>query len=213
MNEHDQGIIHSSEDPNWRTPPEVFAALDRTFSFVIDLAASRATNLCPFWYGPDHGIESSRDALAADWTEAGGDRYCFLNPPYSRTLAATLKKQRDPSHRSYRIEAWAEKCWEESQRGARIVALVPFAPQTEWYRQYVMGHKAATNIMGERLKEQEWAGHAAIEEWRLPHRISYLRADGSKAANAGVNTVVVVWAPNPGFVGPWGPAARYWSYR
>ena len=184
---HDQKIIHSSVEANWRTPGLCFLALDRAFHFVYDLAADRESALCPKWLGPGGEAE---DALVVDWTPLLHGEAGFLNPPYS-------KKEKQP------IGPWLEKCWMESQKGCTIVGLIPFAPQTVHYTKYVYGFDA----------EGVWSGHAAMEEWRLPHRISYLRPDGSPAGNAGVNSVVIVWRPNPGFVGPWTPATRYWSYR
>jgi len=203
MNEHDQHIIHSSEDPNWRTPPECFAALHREFDFTVDAAADKASTLCQYWMGPE-GFEA--DALIAEWP-VGAGAY-FLNPPFSRKVAAQLKKAGDSTHENYRIENWAGHCWLESQRGCTIVALLPFAPQTEWYRKYVYGHTLAPSV-----KNGYWSGHAAREERRLPHRISYLTATGEKSGNAGVNTAVIAWKPNPGIVGPWQPHSFYWSYR
>jgi hypothetical protein len=59
----------------------------------------------------------------------------------------------------------------------------------------------------------QWVGHAALDYWRIPHRVSFLQPDGTPSNNAGVNTCVIHWGPNPGFVGPWVPSGRYWSYR
>ena len=33
------------------------------------------------------------------------------------------------------------------------------------------------------------------------------------AANAPGNTCIVIWQANPGYVGPWQPTLRYWSYK
>jgi hypothetical protein len=219
-------VMHSSTESDWRTPHACFDALDREWHFKWDLAADETSSLVrlddqPYFYGP--GSIYAEDALTVDWPRGVA---CFLNPPFSRTRAAAYRTGRikqgtawvahpiDPDKaRTYEIERWAEKCWQESQQGTTIVALIPFAPQTEWYRQYVYGHQYPTNIMGETLRDQSWSGHAALQERRLPHRISYLRPDGSPAANAGVNTAVIVWQPNFGIVGPWQPWSCYWSYR
>lgn len=189
MLEHDRQIIHSSEDPNWRTPPACFQALHAEFNFSLDLAASRNDNLCSLWFGPDHVSTSCQDSLKVEWASQPG-RTGFLNPPYSKKLKMP-------------IGPWLEKCWNESQAGATIVAILPFAPQTEHYRRFVYG--IGTDGI--------WLGHAAREERRLPHRISFLRPDGSSAGNAGVNSVIVVWKPKFGTVGPWTPHSTYWSYR
>ena len=193
MIEHDRRIIHSSEESNWRTPPKCYQKLRESFNFAMDLAADAESALTERYFGP--GSNYAEDALAVDWSQWAPYGPMFLNPPYS-------KKQKMP------IEPWVMKCWEESQKGCRIVSILPFSPQTDWYRRYVFGHATIDDRGG-----VQWMGHAAMEEWRLAHRISFLRPDGSPASNAGVNSVVVIWRPNPGFVGPWQPATRYWSYR
>lgn len=212
LKDHDQRIVHSSEDPNWRTPKPLFAALDRHFNFAWDLAADAdstllsadSSGLSAHYLGPGSSI--NEDAFDVVWSRLPYP-IGFLNPPYSRKL---YHKTKNPS---FDIGGWAKKCWEESQQGATIVGLFPFTPQTQWYRKYVMGQDEATNVMGERLCDNEWSGHAAMEEWRLAHRVSFVAADGRKTSGAGHNVVVIVWRPNPGFVGPWQPAVRYWSYR
>jgi DNA (cytosine-5)-methyltransferase 1 len=196
MLEHDRKLIHSSTECNWRTPPELFEALDRAFHFYWDAAADKTSRLVRLnefhehYFGPDAENPDHRDALTYAWAYSVFRGPIFLNPPYSRT-------QKKP------IDPWAQKCWVEAAQGCTIVALLPFAPQPSWYRAYVYGH----GLQG------TWRGFAAMEEWRIPHRVSFLRPDGSPASNAGVNSVVIVWRPNPGFVGPWQPAVRYWSYR
>lgn len=220
MDAHDQHIIHSSEDPNWRTPGDCFGALDQEFQFSVDGAADRASKLAEYWLGP--GSLYGEDALTVDLLD--GRRYfdpqhyrIFLNPPFSRTLASAYRTGRIKragvwvdhpidlaKAASYDIAEWAAWGWKWSRQGFTIVGLLPFAPQTDWYRQYVYGH--SDHALG-------WNGHAAREERRLSHRISFLRADGTKAANAGVNTAIVVWKPSAGIVGPWTPHQFYWSYR
>lgn len=213
---HSDAVMHSSEDPNWRTPKACYAKLHAEFDFTLDGAADEPSNLCPYYFGP--GSPYAEDSLTADLTALLDPAVyrIFLNPPFSRTLAAawrTGKIKRDgewvehpkdlAKAASYDIENWVRWCYDWSVRGFTIVGLIPFAPQTEWYRCYVYGH----------TPEGGWGGHAAREERRLPHRISFDRSNGEKAANAGVNTAVIVWRPNHGIVGPWQPHQFYWSYR
>lgn len=202
MNTHDRQVIHSSAESDWRTPPALFAALYKEFSFQTDAAADAASALCASWYGP--GSSFAADALSITWPVEWGP--FFLNPPFSRTKARAWEGQ-DQSINPYRIENWARKCWEESQRGCTIVGLFPFAPQTEWYRQCVYGHHDDSS------PKFVWNGHAAQQERRLPHRVSFLKPDGTESGNAGVNTAVIVWTPMTGAVGPWQPFSYYWSYR
>lgn len=222
MQQHDRQILHSSMESNWRTPRPCYERLDREFNFYWDLAADRDSSCCgEHFFGP--GSKYGEDALAIDWNDdrlhvLRGNRHLprFLNPPFSKTLMNAYRTGRiragrewvehpvdEQKAKSYDISEWAKKCWTESQKGATVVGIFPFAPQTDWYRQYVYGH----------TPEGGWAGHAAMQERRLPHRISFLQPDGSPAGNAGVNSVIVVWQPNCGIVGPWTPWTCYWSYR
>ena len=221
MNDHDQAIIHSSQESDWRTPPGCFEVLNQEFRFGWDLAANAASTLhtadssglSARYLGPGsvHG-ENALEVLWACLAYPVG----FLNPPFSREKTRAYSTGRikidgvwrehpvDPTLATvYDIAAWAEKCWLESQAGCTIVGLFPFAPQTDWYRKFVYGHTEGGG----------WSGHAAREERRLPHRISFLRPDGSPAGNAGVNTVVIVWGPRRGTIGPWQPWQTYWSWR
>lgn len=214
MDQHDQRIIHSSAESDWRTPPACFAALTRAFNFGWDLAADAtstlltadSSGLTAHYLGP--GSSHGQNSLDVAWNELAYP-VGFLNPPYSKTR---YRETQDPA---YQIESWAQKAWEESRSGATVVGLFPFSPQTVWYRRFVYGHSGEEALPQalDRGTGHHWSGHAAMEEWRLPHRISFLRPDGSPASSAGVNSVVIVWRPNPGFVGPWQPAIRYWSYR
>ncbi len=182
---HIETVQHSSKKSDWRTPPPLFAKLDTEFEFTVDVAA-HAQNRLLFalptevrpWFGPGGFCE---DGLAADWSA----HTCFMNPPYSK-------------EEKLRIDPWIEKAWSESQRGATVVGVLPFNPQTAWYRHYVYGHE---------LK------HAAMEVRQLSHRVTFNYPDGTPADNAPGNTCIVIWKPNPGYIDLWQPVVRYWSYR
>jgi hypothetical protein len=190
MKAHDRRIIHSSEEACWRTPLDLFGKLDAVFHFRWDAAATAESTCVPLrYFGPDHELETHRNALPLIWQPRFGPY--FLNPPYSRKQ---LQATRDPS---YDIAAWAACAATQAYRGCTVVGLFPASTQTEWWYQYIRH--------GE-LKAQEI--------WEIPHRVQYLNPDGSPAANtSGGNTAVIVWRPNPGFVGDWVPAQRVWSYR
>ena len=239
MQAHDKAIIHGSGQSRWRTPPQLFERLSQAVGgFLIDAAAGPENYLCDYWFGPGADLEeggcergvrlddptdsrrgSWEDALALDWAAVvkdlrGGEEgsKIFFNPPYSKTEIKALRDAGvpadDPRIRALRVEHWVQKAFNESERGVSSVGLLPYAPQTAWFRHCVMGHNP------ERRYELggAWRGHAALDYWRFPHRISYLTPDGQKTANAGVNSCLVFFGPNPGFVGPWTPSGRYWSY-
>lgn len=238
MQAHDQAIIHGSIESNWRTPDPCFEKLDKSFAFGYDAAATSIDAKVRSFFGPDHINPALRDALAFGWYEYilstepfngvfdTSDFSLFINPPFSKTLlnayntgrvkvdGAWQTHEKDPvKARAFDIANWAAKCWEESQNGCTIVGIFPFAPQTEWYRQFVYGIVDDFRPDADPIDRHRWSGHAAMEEWRLPHRISFGHPDGVPAGNAGVNSAIIVWRPNPGFIGPWQPAVRYWSYR
>lgn len=236
---HTMRIRNASQDPDWRTPPELMKPLLRVFPIQIDLAATLSTRVVPLYLGPDQPAAIVQDALATSWMHAADDWGVvpcgFLNPPYSLSKIRELKKEwaarpvaspedaaylaavYTPQIRALRIEAWAQKAYEESLQGFTTIGVFPYAPQTRWFRQYVLGHAPrpkATEQYGECTYPLiGWSGHAALDCWILAHRISYLRPDGSPAANANVNSCIIHWGPNPGFVGPWVPSFRSWSYR
>jgi hypothetical protein len=118
----------------------------------------------------------------------------FLNPPYSRKL-------------SMPIGPWIEKCWQEAQKGLTIVGVIPYSPQTEWWREWVEGHE-----LGPANPVYTCRFFAARETRKIPHRVTFLRQDGSVEGNAGGNTAIVVWKPANGIQGPWVPWAPYFDY-
>lgn len=230
MDPHKQRMRQSSVDCNWRTPPALIAQLRKSFYFNVDLAADADSSICRpdstalghTWLGP--GSTLGEDALTVSWSGLQGYPCGFLNPPYSVSLISKIRSagivngvqtipgrmKDDPRIRALRIENWAKKAYEESLLGFTTVGVFPYAPQTKWFRRYVMGHLEVEREPG--FPRVEWE-HAALDYWRVPHRVTFLRADGRPAVNANVNTCIIHWGPNPGFVGPWVPSGRYWSYR
>lgn len=70
----------------WRTPPELFAALDVEFDFVLDAAADEHNALC------EHFINEEQDTLKISWEWMVPRRgYVWMNPPYSNPLPFVKK--------------------------------------------------------------------------------------------------------------------------
>lgn len=185
---HDQRVQHSSKDPNWRTPGSLFEALHAEFNFQLDVAADENNHLCHYWFGPEQTMDAWKDGLRVGWN--GFEGAAFMNPPYSKVLKMP-------------IDPWLRKAWSESVFGVTVVGIIPYNTQTQWWRRWVVGLGV----------ENDWTGHAADQIRILPRRVSFLRPDGASAANAPGNVAVVVWKPNPGWVGPWQPTLRYWNWR
>lgn len=213
MDAHRKSIIHASGRSGHRTPPIMAAKLVSIFGCTVDLAATVDSNVfAPLdsYLGPDRLEPGYQNSMTYPWHEMTGHRVGFLNPPFSLDEIAALKEQAehraipdlDDRINALRVEKWAEKACSESLQGFTTIGVFPYSPQTEWYRQYVKGLTL----------EGQWWGHAALDVWILPHRVSFLTPDGEAQGNAGVNTCIIQWGPNPGFVGPWTQSDRYWDY-
>ncbi|WP_313707938.1 phage N-6-adenine-methyltransferase [Atlantibacter hermannii] len=63
----------------WRTPPEIFEALNAEFIFQMDAAASEQNRLCRLF------ISEEENTLTTAWSQAMGyaEGYVWMNPPYS----------------------------------------------------------------------------------------------------------------------------------
>lgn len=193
--DHDRKLVHSSKNPNHRTPKELFDVLNGEFHFDVDACADASSTLCQLYFGPGSPL---LNALTIDWfaeaTEwlgigtAEAPPVFFFNPPYSRKLKISLIP-------------FVERAVAAAQRGAVVVGLLPATQQTPWYQKYVYG-----------VEGSRWTGFAATEERRIPHRVSFLTETGESQGNAGVNHNVIVWRPAPGICGPWTPLSRYWDY-
>ncbi len=194
MKRHDIAIQHSSKRSDWRTPPELYDPLHKDFGFQLDVAADDDNALC------DEYLTEAEDGLTADWSTVVGA--CFMNPPYCRADSTV-----DPPIDGIALTPWIEKAWAESIKGATVVGVLPFSPQTMWFRAYVYGHEPR---VGGVLVE---GFHAAMEVRQLPYRVCFVDPDTGEAGNnANSNTCIVIWKPNPGYVGTWQPVVRYWGY-
>ena len=110
-------VHFSSEDMTWTTPQALFDRLNEEFNFDVDVAALSGSAKCEVYFGPDHILESNRDALTANWRDAT----CFMNPPYGRAIAAFM-----------------EKAKRASLEGATVVCLIPSRTDTKWWHENVM---------------------------------------------------------------------------
>ena len=111
--------IHSSERHDWRTPPELFEAIetqvlttlgqrrDCSWNFTLDAAASDDNHLCI-----DYFTEKD-DALSQDWYTSG---WVWVNSPYGRDIGK-----------------WVDKAIEEHKKGAKIVLLAFASTDTQWF--------------------------------------------------------------------------------
>lgn len=117
-------VHYSSKTDNWATPQSFFDRLNTEFNFTLDPCADRDNAKCSRYYTADD------DGLAQDWA---GERV-FMNPPYGRVIGD-----------------WVRKAYEESLKGALIVALIPARTDTRYWHDYVMRAKEIRIVKG-RLK-------------------------------------------------------------
>lgn len=113
--------LFTSTSCEWETPRTLFAALDAEFHFDLDPCATPGNAKCRDFYT----IET--DGLTQNW----GGRKVFCNPPYGREIGR-----------------WVRKCYEESQRGATVVMLIPARTDTAWFHDYIYGKAEIRFIRG-----------------------------------------------------------------
>lgn len=104
-------VHFSSKTNEWATPQCFFDRLDAEFNFTLDPCSDGLNAKCGKFYTQED------DGLTQSWT---GERV-FMNPPYGRVIGD-----------------WVRKAYEESQKGAIIVALIPARTDTRYWHDYVM---------------------------------------------------------------------------
>lgn len=121
MNGKDSACFSKKSD-EWETPKWLFDLLNDEFQFVLDAAANGENRKCNAFY------DKYLSALDHDWAES-----TYVNPPYSK------------------IGPFMKKAYEESQKGATVVCLIPVRSDTRYWHDYVMKSQEIRFIKG-RLK-------------------------------------------------------------
>jgi len=118
---------------DYSTPADFRDAVVKRFGMPgWDLAASSTNYFSPaggfFW-------DESDNSLVQDWYDTGAlpASLLWLNPPFGS------------------IEPWAKKCHEESEKGARILFLVPASVGSYWYSKHVHGVAERVMFLSPRL--------------------------------------------------------------
>ena len=102
-------VHFSSLTDEWATPQSYFDEQNARWQFTLDVCATPENAKCARYY------TRADDGLAQSWA---GER-CWMNPPYGRVIGD-----------------WMRKAYEESQRGALVVCLVPARTDTAWWHDY-----------------------------------------------------------------------------
>lgn len=113
-------VVFSSKTSEWSTPQAFFDAVDAEFGFSLDAAASSENAKCPRYFTAED------DGLLQSW-----DGVVWVNPPYGHAIGR-----------------WVRKCYQESQRGAVVVGLIPAKTETRWWHDYVMRSSEVRLIRG-----------------------------------------------------------------
>jgi site-specific DNA-methyltransferase (adenine-specific) len=100
----------TSRSVEWTTPPDVFALLDAEFGFTLDPCATPENATCAMFF------TESEDGLAQPWAP----EIVFCNPPYG----------------SRETGKWVRKGFEEAERGATVVLLLPARTDTRWWHEF-----------------------------------------------------------------------------
>ncbi|TAK62493.1 MAG: hypothetical protein EPO24_04875, partial [Bacteroidetes bacterium] len=103
--------LFTSRTEEWSTPLYVFNVLDKEFHFQLDVCATSENTKCDVYFN------KPTDGLKQDWSPYR----CWMNPPYGKE-----------------ISKWIRKAFDESQRGALVVCLVPARTDTKWWHDWVM---------------------------------------------------------------------------
>lgn len=118
---------------SWRTPPEVFNALHKEFTFLADVACTFENKLCPV------GFTEIHDSLAEPWLERlknsypyiGGNAYVWCNPPYSNPMP------------------WVKHALKAQADGLGVVMLLNADTSVGWFAEALKGVSEIRNIVGD----------------------------------------------------------------
>ena len=118
-------VHYSSKTNEWSTPQDFFDELDKEFNFTLDPCATSENAKCNKYFTvEDNGLKQ-------DWS----NDVVFMNPPYGRE-----------------IKYWVQKAYEESQKGAKIVCLIPSRTDTAYLHDYIFGKADDIRFIKGRLK-------------------------------------------------------------
>lgn len=114
--------VHFSSNTNeWATPQNLFDYLNGIYNFTLDPCSDGINAKCAKYF-------TERDnGLVQDWS----NDTVFMNPPYGRD-----------------IKYWIKKAYDESQKGATVVALIPSRTDTKYWHDYCMKASKITLIKG-----------------------------------------------------------------
>lgn len=154
----------------WRTPPEVFNALNREFEFVADMAASKENALLPMYFTEED------DSLSLDWFKEVnhyikriGNHYAWLNCPYS-----------DPM-------PWIKKAAEAQLNGLGVVMLLNSDNSVGWFAEALKTVSEIRFIVADETPNKN-RGYSS-------GRLAFLDADGKPSSGNNKPQLILVFNP------------------
>ncbi len=137
-------VHFSSEKDDWETPNDFFQAIEKLFGkFELDVCATFNTNKADTYFGYD--THDFVDGLKNNWCSyqmpylgmppISDNPLCWMNPPYGRGITGK----------------WVDKAIKESQKGARVVCLLPSRTDTKWFKACMLNASEIYFVQG-RLK-------------------------------------------------------------
>lgn len=173
--------VEDFDTDSWRTPPELYNALDARFKFGFDLAADH-DNAKGLLF-----LDKARDSLKEDWVKLSANHGAlWLNPPYSKpNLELFMGKARGAA----------------PHLRAPLVTLVPSTTDSGWWQDYVWA--GADLINKARIRTGPLRGTTftfdatgcLIEVNHLQGRVRYLRGNNKPAGTPTSGSAVVSFLP------------------
>ena len=202
---HKLSPLFSSESGEWQTDPDTFAWLDGWArsrwgsGFNLDVCASKENALCnayltrerscldePLWFGP--------------W---------YMNPPYGDPehpckVPHERCKKKTCEKRGAHVDVYAPGIGDfvltgrkQAQEGRPGMCLLPFRPDTEWWRLGVLapdGEQAAVGgDWAQGWSWVRWSSGLLVETRLISGRLSFVRPGGGESWTAPFPSVVVVF--------------------
>lgn len=130
--------LFSSVSSIWRTPPKLFAKLDREFRFAIDASANDENHLCDRWFGPGSALMPCALSSGIAWSYFSPEGAFFSNPPFSRQQGLD-------------IAPWMEAYARHGQYNT-VAGLIPARTDTSWWHHYVMSCADEIRLVPGRVK-------------------------------------------------------------
>ena len=117
--------LMSSNSNEWSTPQKLFDELNNEFHFTLDPCSTHKNFKCKKHY------TTEENGLVQDWSKD----IVFCNPPYGKE-----------------ISKWVEKAFNECNKGATVVLLIPARTDTSYFHRFIYKQGFEIRFIKGRLK-------------------------------------------------------------